>query len=331
MSKIITHLYRGKIIESTHRVKCLIQKINGEKIYSTNNENDYIFPRSSIKVFQAIPFAYSKAIEKFQLNNKQIALSCSSHCAEWFHAKEIESWLQKIKIKKNKLRCGIHNPLDKKSSENLFVSGKKPNQIHNNCSGKHLGMLSACLAEGYSTEDYLDFNHKHQRNIRNIFENFTETKILKSNFGIDGCSAPQYAFKIKDIQNALINLYKSFNSKFKFNSEVQLLIKSIIENPKYIGGTLNLDSNLIKISKGQIFCKGGAEGVFLFCHLTKGITGVIKIEDGNERALKSVMYELSKKFNLLDNIQLKKFLYYGNFDITNHAKLSIGKTKTILK
>ena len=63
MSKIITHLYRGKIIESTHRVKCLIQKINGEKIYSTNNENDYIFPRSSIKVFQAIPFAYSKAIE----------------------------------------------------------------------------------------------------------------------------------------------------------------------------------------------------------------------------------------------------------------------------
>ena len=33
-------------------------------------------------------------------------------------------------------------PIDEKSSNNLFLSGKLPSQLHNNCAGKHLGMIS---------------------------------------------------------------------------------------------------------------------------------------------------------------------------------------------
>ena len=115
--------------------------------------------------------------------------------------------------------------------------------------------------------NYLDFDHPHQINIRNIFSKFTEEKILIKNYGIDGCSAPQYSFKIKQLGKALSNLYKSYNSKFEYSFNIKIMIDSILKNPLFIGGSKNLDSNLIKISNGSIFCKGGAEGVFLFLHL----------------------------------------------------------------
>jgi len=115
------------------------------------------------------PFSDSKAIDFYKLNKKQIALSCSSHNAESFHIKELKSWLKKTNLTKSHLQCGIHNPLDKKSAEKLFLSGKKPYQIHNNCAGKHLAMLSSCLMKKLPINNYLDFDHPHQESIRKVF------------------------------------------------------------------------------------------------------------------------------------------------------------------
>ena len=54
MSKIYVDFIRGKVIESTHQVKALVTNINGKILLSTNNDNEFFFPRSSIKIFQAI-------------------------------------------------------------------------------------------------------------------------------------------------------------------------------------------------------------------------------------------------------------------------------------
>ena len=264
MGEMKTIFNRGSFSESEHVIKCYLGTTNNEKLYSTNNDSDVIYPRSSIKIFQGIPFATSKAIDLFNLNKKQIALSCSSHCGESFHIKEIKDWLLKTKLKPSNLKCGIHNPLDKKTSEEIFKANLKPFQVHNNCSGKHLAMLSGCLVNKYPIENYVDFDHPHQNNIRSIFSKFTESKIIKKNYGIDGCSAPQYAFKINELARALINLFNSYNGNFEYAKNIKLVVNSILANPLFIGGTKNLDSNFMKISNNKIFCKGGAEGVFCF-------------------------------------------------------------------
>ncbi len=331
MSKITTLFYRGNLIESKHEIKGLIGSINGEKIFTTHNEDEYIFPRSSIKIFQAIPFAISDAFNVFNLNQKQIALSCSSHCGEHFHIKELQKWIIKTNLKSKNLKCGIHNPLDTHATEKLFLSGKKPYQLYNNCAGKHLAMLTACKINRYSIDDYLDFNHPHQKKIRSVFAKFTEENILKTNYGVDGCSAPQYAFTIKQLSVALSNLYKSYNSKFEYSHIVGIMIDAILKNPLFIGGNKNLDSNLIRISNGEIFCKGGAEGVFLFIHLKKGIFGILKVIDGNERVLPSVVYNLFKKLKLLKNKQIEELKYWNNFILKNHANIKIGHIKTVIE
>ena len=331
MSNLTTLVTRGKTLESLHEIKCLIGSLNGEIIFSTNNEKDVIYPRSSIKIFQSIPFSNSNAIKLYNLNKKQIALSCSSHCGESYHVKELNNWLKKINLKTSDLKCGIHNPIHLQSSNKLYLSGKQPNQIYNNCAGKHLAMLTSCIVNNFSIKNYIDFNHPHQKNIREVFAKFTEHKISKKNYGIDGCSAPQYAFTINKLGKALSNLLNSYNGNFEYSENIQTIIKAILANPKFIGGSNNLDSNLIKISNRNIFCKGGAEGVFLFFHLKKEIFGILKVKDGNERALPSAMYTLMKKFRILNKEELSEFNSWNKTNLYNHAKIKIGNIKTIIE
>ena len=126
----------------------------------------------------------------------------------------------------------------------------------------------------------------------------------------------------------LNNLFKSYNNKFDYSDEVRLLIKCVTENPNYIGGTDSLDSRIMSITRNKIFCKNGAEGVFLFIDLKNGITGVVKVVDGNERAIPPFIYKLFKKFKIMNSDELSKFKSYYNFQILNHANIAVGSIKT---
>ena len=124
MSNVIVDIYRGTLVESSHRAIILVKDSFNNCLISTNNENSLIYPRSAIKIFQALPFIISKAHELYNLNEKNIAISCSSHIGEPMHLKVLLSWIEKLNIAEQQLKCGIHNPIDQQSSNNLFLSGK---------------------------------------------------------------------------------------------------------------------------------------------------------------------------------------------------------------
>ena len=97
MTKLTTYICRGKITESTHEAKFLVKNYQYKTIFSSNNDKDLIYPRSSIKVFQAIPFINSEAHKKFKLSEKEIAMACASHCGEEEHLKVLNQWSQHSK------------------------------------------------------------------------------------------------------------------------------------------------------------------------------------------------------------------------------------------
>jgi len=331
MAKITTFVTRGKIIESTHESKCIIKDYNSKTIFSTNNDYDLIYPRSAIKIFQAVPFIRSEAHKKYKLSQKQIAISCASHCGEPIHLRVLEDWIKKIKKNKQILKCGIHNPLNKKESDKLLLSGIKPSQLHNNCAGKHLGMISACLTYKLNLKNYVDINHSYQKLIRESLEYFTECKISKTQYGVDGCSAPQYAFPLKNISISMINLLKNYKEKKYYTNEIKILLDSIAKYPNLTGSNNTYPTQLMTATRGKVFSKGGAEGVLLFAHKEKKIAGVIKIKDGNERALPSVANEIFKKLQILSNEELTKLAGWDNEKIYNHAKVKIGEIYTKIK
>ena len=206
MTSIFASVYRGKLIESKHEAICLVKDIFNQKVFSTDNNSQLIYPRSAIKIFQALPFITSNAHNMFDLSEEIISISCSSHSGELQHINILKKWLNKIDINLDQLKCGIHNPLDEKSFNNLLLSGTMPSQLHNNCAGKHLGMISGCLANKMDIDNYLDFDHPYQKLIQNLLEDFMESKIQNKCIGTDGCGAPQYAFPFNNIATFLIIL-----------------------------------------------------------------------------------------------------------------------------
>ena len=69
----------------------------------------------------------------------------------------------------------------------------------------------------------------------------------------------------------------------------------------------------------------------MFVHLKKGIFGILKVKDGNERALPSAMYTLMKKFRILNKEELSEFISWNKTNLYNHAKIKIGNIKTIIE
>ena len=331
VAKIYTYIQRGKTVESVHESKCVVKDFNYKTIFTTNNDSDLVYPRSAIKIFQAIPFVNFKAYKQFKLSQKQLAISCSSHCGEKEHLKVLEDWVKKLNINKNLLKCGVHNPLDSKSSDKLLLSGNKPNQLHNNCAGKHLAMLSGCLVNNMNTKNYLEMDHPYQEIIRNYLEYFTETKILDKQKGVDGCSAPQYSFPLNNLAVAMINLIKHYRETNKYTDEIRILLRAIEKFPQLTGSKSIYPIQIMTATNGKIFSKGGAEGVLLFANKEKKVGGVIKVKDGNERALPSIANAIFKKLKILNKNELKKLAMWNNEIIYNHAKKEVGKIYTEIK
>ena len=278
-----------------------------------------------------MPFIKTNAHKKYNLTQKQIAISCASHCGETTHLKVLQDWVKKLNINKNLLKCGTHNPLNSIYSDKLLLSGEKPNELHNNCAGKHLGMISGCIMHDFNLKNYLEMNHPYQKLIRESLEYFTEKKITAIQKGIDGCSAPQYAFPLKNLSISMINLLKNLNENKFFTTDINLIISAISKYPALTGSNSIYSTQLMSLTNGKFFAKGGAEGVLLFAHKEKKIGGIVKVVDGNERALPSIANTLFKKLDLLNNRELGLLSKWTNQKIYNHAKLKIGEIYTDIK
>ena len=315
---------RGNLVESRHKIKAIVISARDKIIYSTRNNKDLTYARSAVKVFQAIPLFLSGAADYYHLDTKQITISCSSHAGELQHIAVIKRWLKKIKISENTLKCGVHNPLNINISNKLLLSGKKPTPIYNNCSGKHLGMITTAIYKGYNVKTYLNLNHPVQRTILSILQKFTEHLVLKKQHAVDGCGVPQYAFPLESLALAMVKL----SLHKKMDSSLALCLKKILESickhPILIGGSQKFDSELIRITKGRIFCKIGAEGVLMFSDMKNHYGGILKVIDGNQRVIPTATVSLLKKIGSLKKNEEKKLTKWLTKILYNHAGKKIG-------
>ena len=103
-----------------------------------------VFPRSAVKAMQAIPLVESGAADAFGLGDGELAVACASHSGDGVHLEAVRSLLAKAGLDESYLACGAHWPMSDEASRELIRAGRRPTPIHNNCSGKHAGMLAAC-------------------------------------------------------------------------------------------------------------------------------------------------------------------------------------------
>jgi L-asparaginase II len=245
---------------------------------------------------QALLWVAPEFYKKWDLGSTEMALACGSHQGEPFHVKAVKSWLEKLGLDEKTLECGAHDPFDRKSSHALIREGKFPSPLHNNCSGKHAGILTACLAEGWPTEGYSNYDHPAQQKIRNILGVFLEKDVNAMAWGIDGCGIPTYSVPLDSLAGAMCYAANPQGLPAEYRSAMTLLNQAIAEKSEYMGGTESFCTQVVAETEGRVFAKVGAEGVY-GAWIPKAEIGIaIKCEDGAARAaeaaLVAVLHEL---------------------------------------
>ena len=272
-------VWRGDVVESRHRVHLAVVRPNGQLLASAGDPDLVTFMRSTAKPFQALFFA--DTLTKFGLGPRHHALACASHLGEDVHVATAREILEAAEVPASALRCGIHPPFSAATREALRERGEAPTVLHNNCSGKHSGMLAAAKANGWPLENYTAVEHPLQRGIAVAVAQVTGAADL--HVAIDGCGVPTFALPLRHAALAFARLADPAAGPAVFRDRLSAAFDAMSGNPLLVGGTDSFDTRLMEAEPGVVVSKFGAEMFHaLALRGTRwGALGVVlKIEDG---------------------------------------------------
>jgi len=324
-SELLLKVKRGKLTEREH-FGFLILVDKKENIISKkgNYEDNSFFLRSCAKPFQALPVITSGTYSKFNFTPAELAVICSSHTASKEHLLLIKSILKKIGLTEKNLQCGTHDPIDTETKNYLIKRDLKASPIHNNCSGKHSGMLAVCKAMNWDINAYLDFDHPLQKHYIEIIKKLCNIK-ESIELSIDGCGAPVYGMPFYKMGFGFLKLFLS--------QEAELIKKAFIQHPTVIGGNGRLDSEIIKASHGKLIAKVGAEGLCIVVNPKEEQALVVKIMDANIPARSIVAIESLRQLGWLSSKEIETIEISNLYDlkVKNLNGIQVGEVQPVFQ
>ena len=316
---ILCKIHRGDFIESIHVAYAVVVDKKGEIVYSSGDPHYLTCVRSTLKPFQASAAVKEGAIKAVRFTPVEIALMCASHNGEDIHVNTAKSMLDKIGYDTSYYECGTHFPYDKESKKKLIQNEENSSALHNNCSGKHAGML--CLAKYLQVDPkgYTDPDHQVQQLIMKQVKRFSELDEFP--LATDGCSAPVPFLPLFNI--AL--MYQKFASGNY--DELNTLFDAVTSNPYLIAGKNRFDTDFIEAMDGKAVTKVGGEAVRgLGIRSGNGeVFGIaLKVLDGNQRCSPIATMAVLDELDLLTKDQSEKLSSYKKTVLRNHRKIETG-------
>jgi L-asparaginase II len=293
----LVELWRGELLESTHRGHAVIAHTSGDVLGVWGDAARVIFPRSSAKMFQALPLVESGAADAAGLNAAHLALACASHEGSALHVGMAQDWLAGLGLGESDLRCGAHMPYDRAERDDLIKSDTSPCQFHNNCSGKHSGFLTT-VQHLRAGPEYTEIEHPLQLAVREAFESATGED--SAGWGIDGCSAPNFACTVGALARGAAQFAGATDGGSGRMKAMARLTQAMAANPMLVAGEGRACTELMAAMGGRVAIKTGAEAVFVAIIPERQIGIALKIEDGNTRASEAVMTALLIKLGVLE-------------------------------
>ena len=266
--ELIAKEYRGEIEDLCHYGYIVVSKADGTTDCKLGDPGYTAYSRSSAKPIQAIPVVESGAMEKYGITEEELALICASHLGEDCHIEAVKRILNKAGLDENDLKCG---------SQGL----KTP--LHNNCSGKHAGMLVTAKIRGESLSDYYLPNHQVQERITKTVAEVCGCDADQTRLGIaiDACGVPVHAMPIYKFAQGYAKMSKPELFGTEREKAVRRITAAMTEHPEMVGGTGDFTTDLMRAFGGGLFCKSGAGGFFAIGLKGRGIGIAMKIKDGS--------------------------------------------------
>jgi L-asparaginase II len=331
----LVEVRRGSITESRHRGHVVAVEPDGNVVAFLGSPENVTFLRSSAKPFQAMPLLLSGAAERFGFTDREVAIACASHNGEPIHTELVASMLQKIGLGPEALKCGAHEPYGAEAARELRERGEAPNALHNNCSGKHAGMLAVALHLGAPIETYNKPEHPVQLEIGKTVAKFSNVPVEDLAVAIDGCGVPVFGMTVRAMALAFARLVSppsSFDEATR--NACQKIVRVMSTYPELIGGTSDrLDTEIMRAAPGQLVSKVGAEGVYTAGikpseQWPNGLGLALKIEDGDDhRARPTVVVESLRQLGVLRDASLDAVARYAFFPVLNRPGEIVGEIR----
>lgn len=315
---------RGDAVESEHRVHAAVVDVCDRLVGTARDPELVTYWRSCAKPFQAMPLIESGGFDAYGWGDEELALTCASHGGEPEHIAIVESMLETLGLEEGDLACGPHEPLTARGVKIFRESGVRLNRVHNNCSGKHTGMLALAKHKGWSIEGYEQPSHPVQQSMLNQVALWSGASTSEIGIAIDGCGVSVFGLSLERMARA----YARFGAAVQRGEEIpSRMAKAMGTNPFLVAGTDRIDSVIIEETEGRVLTKVGAEGVHSGVILDSGIGFALKVEDGNQRAQQPALIRLLQDLDALPDPlppRLEEFLVRG---VKNSRGETVGETR----
>jgi len=338
MSVPLVEITRGPLRESLHRGDIAVVDHKGKLLARAGDPEVVTYFRSAAKPIQALEVILSGAADRYGLDDRELAVICSSHYGQDFHRQSVQSILDKIGLDTSALRCGWPPSIKTEYALEAARRGLGPGPLFSDCSGKHAGMLAVCRHLGYDISNYESPNHPLQRKLLKLVSQLCGLEEERIAIGIDGCSVPVFALPLKNMALGYARLARPETLDKELCKAAERITRAMVSHPEMISGTpgplpgtWGFCSELIRHGRGNIIAKLGAEGVYCVGVKDRGLGLALKIEDGNSRAIHPVVLKILADLQILDAAQLEAldaFRHKKNYN--DHGRV-IGEYLTVFE
>ena len=324
LGEALVDVTRGDIVESVHNVAACAIDRKGDVILSVGEIDVPVYLRSTSKPFIAAAIVREGVATRYGFDPEEVAVIAGSHNGEPFHIEAVRSILRKIGLDESALQCGAHPPYDVESARALERRGIPFSAIHNNCSGKHAGILALCRTLGADIGTYLEPSHPAQRTIANVCARVADLSPENLPFGIDGCGIPVYAIPLRNAALSFARLATLSGMENRDAAALAYVREAMMACPEYVGGTGEFDTAFMQSAPGKIVAKSGAEGVHGVAIVGSGVGLVLKVIDGNARAIPPAALHLLRRLGALDESILDTLHAFEAPTLYNRAGTPVG-------
>lgn len=268
-------LLREGIVESVHEVHAVVCDDRGRSLMVAGDPDMGTFIRSALKPFQALAVTTTGTLDNFNLSDRDLAIICSSHRGSVEQARQCFNVLWQSDVDPCYLQCPI--PEGKRSA------------LEHNCSGKHAGMLAVCKHRGWTLNDYLRPKHPIQQLIVQQVAELLQMPAAELIAAHDDCGAPTYFLPLYQMAALYARLTAGTNL------DMERIVRAMTHHPALVSGDGQFDTELMRLSGGQVVSKAGAEGIQCVGRIREGLGLAIKVKDGAKRAKCAATIQILKR------------------------------------
>jgi L-asparaginase II len=320
----VVEVMRGAVVESVHRVSAAVVDADGQLRASVGDPDFFAFLRSAAKPLQALPLVEDGAVTRFGLTTEELALACGSHSGTPRHVALAEGMLGKLGLDGSALACGAHPPVCTAAARDLAEARREPQRLHNNCSGKHAGMMALARVRGWDPAGYERMEHPVQGRMLAEIARWSGLPQEAIALGTDGCGVVCFGMPLRSMALAYARMAAAARAG---DSGPSAIVEAMTTHPELVAGEGRICTELMRRSGGRIFAKIGAEGVYCV-----GVPGAelgiaVKVEDGNTRAVAPAILSVLRELDLISEDDFGALHTLAFKEIVNTRGETVGQLR----